>query len=265
MKDRRRAASPFLKDYGWLLGPIAHRGLAGTGGVENSMEAFLHSRDLGFPIELDVQLTQDEAVVVHHDASLVRSTGKEILIAALTLAGLRERRLFGREDLMIPTLQEVLECIGGRVPLLIEVKQPTLSGVGKLERLVSHHLAGYSGSVALESFNPASVRLLKKLEPRRPVGQLSAHRFEDANPLFAFAASRLWFRSYAKPDFIAYSREGIEAKAVQSCRRRGIPVLAYTLFSQEELDRIRPYIEGYIFQDFLPMDKAPKMEYDDTL
>ena len=62
------------------------------------------------------------------------------MIGELTLSQLRERRLFGREDLGIPTLCEVLEEVAGRVPFLIEVKQPTLLGVGKLERLVSHHL-----------------------------------------------------------------------------------------------------------------------------
>jgi len=264
-KERAHQYDSHLLGQQWLLGPIAHRGLAGPGGVENSMEAFCNCLRLGYPIELDVQLTRDDVVVVHHDASLARSAGEKTLIGELTLSQLRERRLFGREDLGIPTLCEVLEEVAGRVPLLIEVKQPTLLGVGKLERLVSHHLTGYFGGIALESFNPASVRLLKKLEPRRPVGQLSARRFEDTSPLFAFAASRLWFRGYAKPDFIAYSQDGVEAKVVQNRRKHGLPVVAYTLCSQEDVERIGPYVDGYIFQNFLPMDKAPEMEYDDTL
>ena len=90
-------------------------------------------------------------------------------------------------------------------------------------------------------------------------------RFEDTSPLFAFAASRLWFRGYAKPDFIAYSQDGVEAKVVQNRRKHGLPVVAYTLCSQEDVERIGPYVDGYIFQNFLPMDKAPEMEYDDTL
>ena len=47
---------------------FAHRGLHGFHGIpENSMEAFRNAVTYGYGIELDVQLTKDDVMVVHHD------------------------------------------------------------------------------------------------------------------------------------------------------------------------------------------------------
>ena len=56
---------------GWLY---AHRGLHdGNRSVpENSLEAFRRAAEAGYGVELDVQLTRDGMLVVHHDASLKR-------------------------------------------------------------------------------------------------------------------------------------------------------------------------------------------------
>ena len=69
-KDRPDAS--FLD--GWLY---AHRGLhdGNKQVIENSMEAFRLAVDNGYGMELDVQLTRDGKLVVHHDGSLRRVCG----------------------------------------------------------------------------------------------------------------------------------------------------------------------------------------------
>ena len=65
-----------IKDNHWLLQkPVAHRGLHGNGIPENSMEAFKAAIMSGYPIETDVQLTKDNALLCFHDDSFKRMTG----------------------------------------------------------------------------------------------------------------------------------------------------------------------------------------------
>lgn len=54
----------------------AHRGFHGEEGIpENSMAAFKKAKGSGYGIELDVQLTKDGVMVVHHDYDLKRTCG----------------------------------------------------------------------------------------------------------------------------------------------------------------------------------------------
>ena len=60
-----------VKDY------IAHRGLHNSHVPENSIGAFINAINQGYAIELDVQQIADGTVIVFHDNSLSRMTGKD--------------------------------------------------------------------------------------------------------------------------------------------------------------------------------------------
>jgi len=134
--------------------PFAHRGLHGHGHIENSRAAFEAAIAAGSGIELDVQASADGEAMVFHDYELERLT--EGFGALRTLAGveLQRIRLKGSEE-TIPTLNEILALIGGRAPLLIELKSPGRRAA-QLCRAVQRALDGYQGSVAVMSFMPLS-------------------------------------------------------------------------------------------------------------
>ena len=69
-KNRREQMKIFEQQY------IAHRGLFDNqnGIPENSIPAFQKAVDMGYGIELDVQLTTDNKLVVFHDESLLNIT-----------------------------------------------------------------------------------------------------------------------------------------------------------------------------------------------
>ena len=104
-----------------FLNGIAHRGLHNEKFTENGMKAFQNAIDHGVAFEFDIHLTKDNQLVVCHDESLKRTTGKEGIIEDLTLKEIKDnyRLLDGGE---IPTLQEVFNLNKERVPMVIELK-----------------------------------------------------------------------------------------------------------------------------------------------
>ena len=77
---------------------FAHRG-ASARRVQNTLEAFRLARRLGASCyELDVHLTQDGQLVVHHDYSLLATAGKDAKIGELPWAQLRRCALQNRFD-----------------------------------------------------------------------------------------------------------------------------------------------------------------------
>ena len=144
---RRGRALPLARLY-------AHRGLHGNGASENSLTAFERACEAGVGIELDVRLSADGEAVVFHDATPERLCGRRERVDALTLAQLRALSL--PDGSRIPTLEEALACVSGRVPLLVEVKNGR--GLTRLCAQTLTQLRSYSGPWAVESFDPRAVR-----------------------------------------------------------------------------------------------------------
>jgi glycerophosphoryl diester phosphodiesterase len=127
--------------------PFAHRGLHGGNLVENSGGAIAAAVARGYGIELDVQLSRDGVAMVFHDYELDRLTLEQGALAERSAAELQALRLYVGNDVM-PRLAEALEMIGGRVPLLVEVKSRHRR-VARLCAAVAGALAGYDGPVGV--------------------------------------------------------------------------------------------------------------------
>ncbi len=104
---------------------FAHRG-ASKVAPENSMKAFQKAIELNADfIELDVHETKDGVLVIAHDENLFRITGKNGLIKDFTLEELKTLN-FGEGE-RIPTLQETIELIEGKISLNCEIKVDSVS------------------------------------------------------------------------------------------------------------------------------------------
>lgn len=162
--------------------PIAHRALhdRAAGRIENSLSAIQAAVMAGYAIEIDVQLSRDGQAMVFHDERLDRLTAETGLVSdrdASDLAMIPLRDGLGDK---IPTLDQVLAVIAGKVPLLIEIKDQSLvlgPTDGRLEAATVAALQGYKGDVALMSFNPHAVAHLARLAPSLPRG-LTTDAFE---------------------------------------------------------------------------------------
>ena len=191
-----------------LATDYAHRGLHDDSIPENSLGAFKNALDHSYGIEIDVQLSSDGEIFVFHDKSVARMCGAKKDLTSMTSEEIKQLRLLGTQE-QIPTLNEVLTLIDGRVPLLIEIKY--YANNEKLCEALAEVLDDYIGSFAIQSFDPRILRYFKKYRPRFARGQLvsksdkksNKKSSEDQNPIVVFALTHLLLNFLSRPDFIS--------------------------------------------------------------
>ena len=242
----RRDMSPFLgHDY-------AHRGLWNTSLPENSLPAFHAAAEGGFGIETDVRMTKDGELVLFHDASLARMCGVDRQVNACTLRELRQYRLSGTGE-PIPTLNELLEAVDGRVPLILEIKPDRR--VKELCAKVQARMQLYAGAWCMESFHPLAVRWFRQNAPQVIRGQLAyGLRGGEAHPRTALSLglAALLPNAVGRPDFIAHEARSDCTPAMALMRRLRPWLVAWTVRSQEDMDSLRARYDLQIFEGFVP-------------
>lgn len=239
----------WLKDYDY-----AHRGLHSEKVPENSIPAFERAIRKGYAIELDVHRSKDGVLMVFHDDDLERMTGRKGRIEDLTLTELQSLRL-ARTGEMIPTFDAVLKAVGGKVPLLIELKNT--GHAGKLEVDVCERLKSYAGKFAVQSFSPYSMRWFYKNAPQVLRGQLSATFEEGAEAIPAWqrwGLRHLLTNVMCRPNFINYEKNGVRQPIVKRLRKKGISVFTWTIRSEEERNFVQAYVDSLVFEKFEPKE-----------
>jgi len=234
----------------------AHRGLHNNkaGIPENSLAAFEKAAAAGYGIELDVHLTKDKIPVVFHDDTLDRVCGVPGRPEDRTYEELAALRLYGTEE-RIPKLEEVLDLVGGRVPLIVEMKIPLtdISVCAYADQL----LRKYEGVYCIESFNPLGLLWYRRNNPDVIRGQLSKDFIRNGGKgertVVHWALKNLLFNFLTKPDFIAYDYKGAQRLSRRICRYlyKNLSI-AYTIKSQEQLDRFVNDFDLFIFEQFEP-------------
>lgn len=207
MPRKRKFNKNLLVDY-------AHRGLFGKAIPENSLKAFDNAVKKGYGIELDVQLSKDNVVMVFHDYTLKRMTGAEGNLSEFTKDQLKEFALLDTQE-KIPTFKEVLDLVDGKVPLLVELKGENFDS--SLCQKVADILKEYKGEYCVESFNPLLIKNIKKYLPDVFCGQLYTNVIKEKKKasLLNILLTLMSFNFLAKPDFIAYNKKSRNSLAVK--------------------------------------------------
>jgi glycerophosphoryl diester phosphodiesterase len=252
----------------------AHRGGAALR-PENTLAAFDHGLALGADgLELDVHLSRDGIVVVHHDPTLERTTngsGAIRLKTAAELAGIDAGYQFRardshREDggasgvsrkdqpgefpyrgkgIGVPTLREVLARYP--VPLIIELKTPEAA----LARATVDELraAGAVDRVALGSFYSRGLHAARAYEPRLATG---AAREETRWALYKswvhWPLRRPMFREFQVPERSGRTRI-VTPRFVGHAHRAGVPVKVWTVNAHEDIERLLSWGVDAIISD----------------
>jgi len=226
---------------------IAHRGFHNAENPENTIGAFNNAIEHNYAIELDVQMLADGTVVVIHDNKLSRLCGVDKYISNCNLEDLQNLYVLDTKW-QIPTLKQVLEFVNGKTPLLIEIKN-TLK-VGALESAVYDLLKDYQGEYAIQSFNPFTLQWFKENAPNVIRGQLSSYfKGEDLSFIKKALLKKLRLNKISSPHFVSYNADNLPNRYCNKCK---LPILAWTVRSQEEYMKVVKFADNIIFENFEP-------------
>ena len=233
---------------------FAHRGLHDNAGdaPENSMAAFGKAVKAGYGMELDVHVTKDGIPVVFHDFKLERICNADGNVEDYTYEELQKFTLCNSEE-RIPKLADVLSMVGGRVPLIIEVKSERVN-VSECA-IIDDLLRGYRGEYCIESFNPMVLWWFRLHHNNVVRGQLASNFCIDGgySNVIYFFMTHLMLNFLTKPDFVAYNHKFREEPGRRICKRfyRNSAV-AWTVRSRQELEEIQDEFDVFIFEGFEP-------------
>ncbi|UCC58905.1 MAG: glycerophosphodiester phosphodiesterase [Candidatus Bathyarchaeum sp.] len=197
---------------------IGHRG-ARAYEVENTLRSFERAIELGVDaVELDVRRTKDGRVVVIHDDRVDRTTDGSGLVSELTL---EEIKGFVTENgERVPTLGEVLDFVGGRVKVLIELKE-----VGVEEEVVGFvREKGLVEKVIVISFLEEALRRVRELDEDIVTGLIYVRH---KNPIKA--ALEL------KAEYLLSLYRFTHSADVRKAHEAGLKVIVWTINKPEEV------------------------------
>ena len=213
---------------------IAHRGASAVA-PGNTLAAFEKAVELGADgAEFDVQPSSDGVPVVIHDFTVDRTTDSSGRVAEMSLAQLKEldagaafSPTFAGQR--VPTLAEVLEAIGGQLLLNVELKSASLCDLRLEEAVVAQvKRHGLENRVLFSSFNPYSLRRVKRLEPRIPVGLIYG-------PDLPLPLRRAWLAPLILHEARHPKHTMVDAGYMAWARRRGYKVNTWTVDDADEM------------------------------
>ena len=228
----------------------AHRGLFDndSDAPENSLAAFRRAVDMGYGMEMDIQLTKDDKLVVFHDATLKRMCGVDGNVWDYTLEELQKFRLAKSQE-TIPSFDEVLKLVDGKVPLIIEYKMDR--PLTRVCELGNELLSSYQGTYCIESFHPFALMWYKKHRPDVMRGQLSGNLAKETknpkNKVIYTLVTYLLTNILTKPDFIAYDHRYVNNISRKVCKWLGALSVAYTIKSVERYEEVKKDFDLFIF------------------
>ncbi len=214
----------------WRARPqvIAHRG-ASAYRPENTMAAYeLAIEQAADMIEVDLHRTRDGAVVVAHDAGLERIGGRGE-IGEATLAEVRALDAGGGQR--VPTLDELLDLVGPRIPLNLELKQ---GGRGAYPGLPAHvasavRARGLEERTLYSSFYDPVLHELRRADPEARIALLISRRAPEG----WLARARALGAEAVNPELPLVDRAFVER-----AHGEGLAVYVFTVDALEEMERL---------------------------
>lgn len=217
---------------------IAHRGARDIA-PENTLAAFQAALDAGADgIELDVTRCATGEIVVLHDDTVDRTTDGAGPVRMLPYAAVRELDAGSWFDARfaderIPALTEVLEAVGGRLRINIEIKGRSWRDDGiEVEIAAMARARGLAQTVIISSFNPWALARMKRVAPELACALLYA------SPSLRLDAGPLAARYLLKAEALHPHLKLVTPSYMARAQRYGLRVNAWTVNEEAEMQRL---------------------------
>lgn len=167
---------------------VSHRGLR-TSAPENSIPAFAAAIEAGAEgLELDVHASGDGSVFVHHNPVFMDGSGAPREFSRATTADIEKVRLAGETS--IPKLDAVLEAVGKRARVYIEIKARSIEN--DVARCLKRHGALHE-NYSVHAFDHRVVKRMLELMPSIRTGILQVgYPIDSRAAMRGAGASDLW-------------------------------------------------------------------------
>lgn len=208
------------------LSCIAHRGgpqFIQSSLPENSLAAIARALELGvYAVEIDIFQIEGELLVTH-DRRLGRVVSGEGIITEQSLAYLREQRLANGEP--IPTLQQVLELVGDKALLNIEIKGA--NSVPTLQRVLDEYVSSRQGNY--EQYIVSSFDHQQLFQAMQLLPQIKRAVLIEGIPL-DYAACCAPLKAYSFNTHLSF----ITPELIQDAQQRGLKNWVYTVNHEDD-------------------------------
>lgn len=227
---------------------FAHRG-AKRVAPENTLPAFQAALDMGVDgIELDVQASKDQVLVVMHNFTVDETTngqGKVSDFTAAELARLDAGSHFSPDfaGVGVPTLEQVFDLVGNRCRVNVEIKSLDPEGGPEVDLLAQMiRQRNLYDQMIVSSFNPISLIKMRWLDKRVPLGLLYS---ADLPPHLRDA----WLSPILHPEALHPHHSAIGADYMRWAKSIPCQVNTWTVNDVDEARRLAEFQVDTIISD----------------
>lgn len=212
---------------------IAHRGVYNSNIPENTLPSFAKCVDKNYIIELDIHILKDKKIVVYHDYNLLRLCGTNKVIETLSYEQLSKIKI--KKKYQIPTLEQVIHIVNGKVPIIIEIKD--LDNNENFEKELVKILDNYNGEFAIQSLNPFVIDWFYKNRKNYVIGLIVLNDFNY----------KVFKSSIKKIDFISVNKKQLPFEH----NLKNKLLIGWTIKSKDEYNKYIQYCDNLICEKFI--------------
>jgi len=202
---------------------MGHRGAAALE-PENTLLSIGRAMEIGVnAVEIDVHLSKDKEIVVIHDSTVDRTTDGTGPVCSFTVDELK--KFDAGKGQRIPTLQEVIDFIGNKVDLVIELKEGET--VESVFQLIKRN--NIEDSVYVISFWHRLVKTIKEMDSHIKTGVLFVGCPVDTS-----------IATQASADALVMNYSFTDMKFVQTAHKENLKVVVWNI---DKRNLLKPYAD----------------------
>ncbi|MFZ7138380.1 MAG: glycerophosphodiester phosphodiesterase [archaeon] len=201
---------------------IGHRG-ARAYEPENTLSSFRKAVELGAnAVELDVRKTKDGKLVVIHNADVNKTTNGEGAVNELTLDQIQ--KLVTDKDEHIPTLDDVLDAVGKKVKVLVEIKEAETAE----QVLDMVQKKGLADNVIFVSFHEEALKKIRELNQTVETGLIYVRH---KNPIQTALD--------LKAEYLLSLYSFTHSANIKKAHENGLKVIVWTINKKEDVEEYK--------------------------